>query len=186
MSRTKYVTLSIIFWSHWVRVKVWRNCLLWCCQTIARVSKILLLVTAVRIVYFYDWQLMLILWQGGLIRLVPPTSYFFLDRWDWGMWPPPATWYSVSEWEEGSHSHHQNDKHLPACTPLFPGHHTLLEKDRQDLTIIAHLHCLLLQTLSRLFSEWQSSKNTTLNKDHYYIRLAICSCLVRNEIIPMN
>ena len=100
--------------------------------------------------------------------------------------PPPATWYSVSEWEEGSHSHHQNDKHLPACTPLFPGHHTLLEKDRQDLTIIAHLHCLLLQTLSRLFSEWQSSKNTALNKDHYYIRLTICSCLVRNEIIPMN
>ena len=129
MSRTKYVTLSIIFWSHWVRVKVWRNCLLWCCQTIARVSKILLLVTAVRIVYFYDWQLMLILWQGGLIRLVPPTSYFFLDRWDWGM----LLWQYVG--------HHQ-----PPDTQSLNGRKAVTATIRMTNIFQLVLHCFLAIT----------------------------------------
>ena len=79
--------------------QVSRNCLHQNWQTVpVLVSNILLVVTAVRIVYFYDWQLMLILWQTARH---PPATFgnFFLDRWYWGMWTR-APCISLSEWED--------------------------------------------------------------------------------------
>ena len=78
---------------YWANSQVSRNCLHQNWQTVpVSVSNILVVVTAVRIVYFYDWQLMLILWQTPGTPRHPPAAFgnFFLDRWYWGMswWRP--------------------------------------------------------------------------------------------------
>ena len=87
---------------YWANSQVSRNCLHQNWQTVpVLVSNILVVVTAVRIVYFYDWQLMLILWQTDTPRHPPATfGNFFLDRWYWGMSCWTAACISVSEWED--------------------------------------------------------------------------------------
>ena len=88
---------------YWANSQVSRNCLHQNWQTVpVSVSNILVVVTAVRIVYFYDWQLMLILWQTPQTPRLPPATFgnFFLDRWYWGMSWWTAVCISVSEWED--------------------------------------------------------------------------------------